>query len=65
MNKKIKNPNLIFFFHIRYLAASRDLKAGDVLIDEPPLVIGPCADSLYICLGCYIEIVPELSTIYK
>lgn len=42
----------------RYLVASRDLKAGEILVEVDALVIGPCAESLPLCLGCYVDLVP-------
>lgn len=44
-------------FLYRYLVASRDLKKGELLIEVDALVIGPCAESLPICLGCYVDLV--------
>jgi hypothetical protein len=37
----------------KFLEASRDVKKGDVLFNEPPLVVGPVAVSNPICLNCY------------
>ncbi|XP_075230843.1 SET and MYND domain containing, arthropod-specific, member 2 isoform X2 [Lycorma delicatula] len=37
----------------RYLIASRDIKAGEIIIKEPPLVVGPKVASLPTCLGCH------------
>ncbi|XP_030378207.1 SET domain-containing protein SmydA-8 [Scaptodrosophila lebanonensis] len=37
----------------RYLVANRELKPGELLITEPPLVIGPCVSADPVCLGCY------------
>ncbi|KAJ9577911.1 hypothetical protein L9F63_025224 [Diploptera punctata] len=37
----------------RYLVASRDIKAGEVILKELPLVLGPRVDSSPICIGCY------------
>ncbi|XP_035788785.1 SET domain-containing protein SmydA-8-like [Anopheles albimanus] len=38
----------------RYIVASKDLKAGEAIISEvPPLVVGPCAESDPVCLGCH------------
>ncbi|KAJ9581776.1 hypothetical protein L9F63_003845, partial [Diploptera punctata] len=36
-----------------YLVASRDIKAGEVILKELPLVLGPRVDSSPICIGCY------------
>ncbi|EDV44517.1 uncharacterized protein Dana_GF20287 [Drosophila ananassae] len=37
----------------RYLVASRQLEAGELLITEEPLAIGPCVSGDPVCLGCY------------
>lgn len=37
----------------RYLAASRDIKPGEVILKEKPLVVGPRVDSDPVCLACY------------
>uniref|UniRef100_A0A182MY56 SET domain-containing protein n=1 Tax=Anopheles dirus TaxID=7168 RepID=A0A182MY56_9DIPT len=37
----------------RYLVASRDLKAGEVIIETPPLIVGPCAETEPVCVGCH------------
>ncbi|CAA9994291.1 unnamed protein product [Nesidiocoris tenuis] len=39
-------------FH-RFAVASKTLEAGDAFLVESPYVIGPKADSEFICLGCY------------
>lgn len=41
---------------LRYLVANRDLKKGEKLIEQLPLAVGPCAESLPVCLGCYAEL---------
>lgn len=46
----------------RYLVSSRNLKAGEVVIKEKPIVIGPCGET--VCLGCYLPI-PMRSSQYK
>ncbi|XP_045451281.1 SET domain-containing protein SmydA-8-like [Melitaea cinxia] len=40
----------------RYITASRDIKAGEVIIEAPALVVGPCSGCALICLGCYREV---------
>ncbi|EDW66288.2 SET domain-containing protein SmydA-8 isoform X2 [Drosophila virilis] len=37
----------------RYLVANRQLAAGELLITEQPLAIGPCVSCEPVCLGCY------------
>ncbi|XP_017484626.1 PREDICTED: protein msta-like isoform X1 [Rhagoletis zephyria] len=45
----------------RYVVANRDLKAGELLITEEPLVIGPCVSADAVCLGCYMPVELEIS----
>ena len=40
----------------RYIVATRDLKPGELILTESPLVIGPMAVTVPICLGCYKNI---------
>ena len=40
----------------RYLVAARDLKAGEVLFEEPPLVVGPVVMTPPVCLHCYTPV---------
>jgi len=37
----------------RYLVATRDLKPGELVLSETPLVIGPQAVTVPLCLTCY------------
>lgn len=37
----------------RYLIATRQIKAGEVILKENPCVIGPKIASFPICLGCH------------
>ncbi|XP_063243624.1 SET domain-containing protein SmydA-8-like [Bacillus rossius redtenbacheri] len=37
----------------RYLVASRDVAAGELLLREAPLAVGPRADAAPVCLACY------------
>lgn len=37
----------------RYMVASRDLKAGDIIFKDEALVIGPKTITEPVCLGCY------------
>ena len=39
-----------------YLTASRDLKEGEVIFSEPPLVVGPTALTIPVCLHCYTPV---------
>lgn len=39
----------------RYVRASRPIKAGELLLCEEPVVIGPYWDSVRCCLNCYAE----------
>ncbi|CAG4942892.1 unnamed protein product [Parnassius apollo] len=40
----------------RYVVATRNIRAGEVIIEEPALVVGPCSGCALICLGCYREL---------
>ncbi|CAK1555495.1 unnamed protein product [Leptosia nina] len=40
----------------RYVMASRDIKAGEVIVEVPALAVGPCSGCALICLGCYREL---------
>ncbi|XP_055914097.1 SET domain-containing protein SmydA-8 isoform X2 [Eupeodes corollae] len=45
----------------RYLVANRNLNAGENIIQESPVAIGPAANSEAVCLGCYIPVKLSLS----
>ncbi|XP_058460574.1 SET domain-containing protein SmydA-8 [Malaya genurostris] len=47
----------------RYLVASRDLKAGEKIIEVEPLAIGPWAESDPVCLGCHRPFLKGCSTV--
>ncbi|XP_030760590.1 SET domain-containing protein SmydA-8-like isoform X2 [Sitophilus oryzae] len=36
----------------RYLVATRDIKLGEVILQEPPLIWGPTQVTVPVCLGC-------------
>lgn len=44
---------IILHIPTRYLVATRDIKPGEVILKERPLVVGPRVDSAPICLACY------------
>ncbi|XP_072945034.1 SET domain-containing protein SmydA-8 isoform X2 [Epargyreus clarus] len=37
----------------RYLESTRDIKAGDIILKETPLITGPAQVTPPVCLGCY------------
>ncbi|CAK1587316.1 unnamed protein product [Parnassius mnemosyne] len=37
----------------RYLEATRDIKSGDIIMKEAPLITGPAQVTPPVCLGCY------------
>ena len=37
----------------RYLVATRDIKAGEKVFTDAPLVVGPCPITPPVCLKCY------------
>ena len=49
---------LKFSFLSRHMAASRDINAGEIILEEQPLTFGPVCSTggekiLPLCLGCY------------
>ncbi|GLV35058.1 SET and MYND domain containing arthropod-specific member 4 [Carabus blaptoides fortunei] len=40
----------------RYVVASRDLSPGTIILQEKPVVVGPCTGCKVICLGCYYNL---------
>ncbi|KAJ8712607.1 hypothetical protein PYW07_005449 [Mythimna separata] len=40
----------------RYIVANRDIRPGEVIIEEPAIAVGPCTGCGLICLGCYREL---------
>ncbi|XP_060522819.1 SET domain-containing protein SmydA-8-like isoform X2 [Cylas formicarius] len=43
----------------RHLVATKDIKSGDIILQEPPLIWGPAQVTVPICLGCGKAIDPE------
>ncbi|XP_068232973.1 uncharacterized protein [Palaemon carinicauda] len=43
----------------QYLVANRRLKAGQVILKDPPLVVAPMCKSQLMCLGCTVAIEEE------
>lgn len=41
------------------MTATRDIKAGDVILREKPLIFGPKIISVPICLGCHKYVQPQ------
>lgn len=46
----------------RHLIATRDLKLGEVILQEQPLVAGPSQVTPPVCLGCYRLLTEECAT---
>lgn len=40
----------------RYLEASRDIKAGEIILRDSPLVVGPKQVTVPVCLGCFTPV---------
>lgn len=59
----IKYTKHISIYNFRYVVARRDIRAGEVIIEEPALAVGPCTGCGIICLGCYREL--DDNNIYK
>ena len=47
---------LILFSFIRYLVATRDIRAGEILFEEVPLAVGPNAISTPQCILCHCKV---------
>ena len=41
------------FFPRRYVVATRDIKPGEIILKEKPIIIGPKQKSTLLCLGCH------------
>lgn len=39
--------------YFRYMVAKNDIRAGQIIIRENPLVVGPCVGGKIQCIGCY------------
>lgn len=37
----------------RYMVSKKEIRPGEVIIAEEPLIVGPCTDCKVQCLGCY------------
>jgi hypothetical protein len=61
INKEFNNPTCCTLY--RYLVAGKDLAAGELIIEEDPLVIGPSQQCGLVCLGCYCPI--QIDTIVR
>nr|CAD7204897.1 unnamed protein product [Timema douglasi] len=44
----------------RFLVASRDIKQGELILREPPLVLGPKTATFPLCLGCHRRLPSDL-----
>lgn len=42
--------------YYRYLVAAKPIPAGEVIMIDEPIVIGPCQESKPLCIGCYNNI---------
>ena len=40
----------------RFVVASRDIEAGEVIMEEPPITVGPRQFTGVVCLGCHKQI---------
>ena len=36
--------------------AVRNIKAGEIILTEAPLVLGPAQTTIPVCLGCYVPV---------
>ncbi|XP_023303762.2 SET domain-containing protein SmydA-8 [Lucilia cuprina] len=49
----------------RHIRATRDIKLGEVILREPPLIYGPKVASAPLCLGCHRKLTPPVGNYYK
>ncbi|KAG5684028.1 hypothetical protein PVAND_013281 [Polypedilum vanderplanki] len=49
----------------RYMIAKRDIKPGEIILKEKPMIIGPKTISHPICLGCHKSLIPIENDYYK
>jgi len=45
----------------RYCVTTRDIKAGEVILEDTPVIVGPKPDSIITCLSCYSPLTDESS----
>ncbi len=41
----------------RFVIATRDIQPGEVIMEEPPVTVGPKQYSSIICIGCYKQVI--------
>ena len=39
-----------------HIVANRNIKAGEIILTEAPLVLGPAQTTIPVCLGCYVPV---------
>ena len=39
-----------------HLVANKNIKEGEVILQESPLVMGPAQQTVPVCLGCYVPV---------
>ncbi|KAG8310407.1 hypothetical protein J6590_064435 [Homalodisca vitripennis] len=61
MLQLMNNSPFFTKFCCRYLVANRDIKQGEMLVRERPVVVGPRVDSLPACLECFTLLYPPVS----
>lgn len=47
-------------FYFRYMVSKKEIRPGEVIIAEEPLIVGPCTDCKVQCLGCYKNLENEV-----
>ena len=53
----------IFVIPYRVLKATRNIKAGEIIFEEPPVFAGPSKSSKPICLVCLNEVRQVISAV--
>ena len=52
----IKRFDLRAVLSLRYIVATRDIKAGEVIFEESPLAVGPNSISTPQCIFCHAKV---------
>lgn len=47
------------------MVASKNLKAGAIILQEEPLAVGPCTGCKVLCVGCYYNLEKDGNFTYQ
>lgn len=46
----------------RFMVATRDIEPLETILEERPLVMGPCRDGSLVCVECLVSVVKRVYT---